>query len=222
MSPMLSMVVLLMAVTAQPEIESSRAGLTMSFDARVVRDAPYSAIAEIETTREVGRDRFRTTSRMVIYRDADGRTRRENTFEGTTQSTTIFDPIAGFRYSFKPGGRTAYRVPAAAGPRVEALKKTTPTIELLGNRVIEGLTCEGKRTTTVYPVNAIGNQSPFRVVTEEWYSPELQVLVLTIHDDPRMGKTTYRLTKIARREPDAALFRVPAALAIEDISARLR
>jgi hypothetical protein len=40
--------------------------------------------------------------------------------------------------------------------------------------------------------------------------PELMVTVLTTDNDPRSGQTSYRLAKLQRGEPDAALMRVPA------------
>jgi hypothetical protein len=46
-------------------------------------------------------------------------------------------------------------------------------------------------------------------VSERWYSPELRVVVFSRRTDPRFGETIYRLTNIARADPDAALFQVP-------------
>ena len=48
------------------------------------------------------------------------------------------------------------------------------------------------------------------MVTERWYSPELQTYVMTKRTDPLMGDTTFQLTNIQRNEPDPALFQVPA------------
>jgi hypothetical protein len=80
----------------------------------------------------------------------------------------------------------------------------------LGERIIEGVNAHGTRTTTTIPAGAIGNDQPLRIVSEEWFSPELQVLVLTKHSDPRSGETTYALSNIVRAEPDRALFEIPA------------
>jgi hypothetical protein len=52
-------------------------------------------------------------------------------------------------------------------------------------------------------------------VSEEWFSPELQVLVLTKHSDPRVGETTYRLGNISRTEPAKSLFELPAGYTIK-------
>jgi hypothetical protein len=82
--------------------------------------------------------------------------------------------------------------------------------ESLGTQTIEGVTAEGTRSTLTIPAGEIGNTLPIEIVDENWYSPELQVTVMTKHRDPRTGETTYRLTNINRSEPDRSLFEVPA------------
>jgi hypothetical protein len=89
------------------------------------------------------------------------------------------------------------------------------TTESLGQQIIEGVTAEGTRTTTVIPAGAVGNAQPITVVAEQWFSPDLQVLVMTRHSDPRTGETVYRLTNIVRGEPDRSMFEVPADYTIK-------
>jgi len=89
------------------------------------------------------------------------------------------------------------------------------TKEDLGEQVVEGVMAKGTRTTTVIPAGAIGNEQPITVTSEEWFSPDLKVLVMTRHADPRSGETTYRLTDITRGEPDASLFDLPAGVTIK-------
>jgi hypothetical protein len=88
--------------------------------------------------------------------------------------------------------------------------------ENLGARDIEGVRAEGTRTTVTIPAGAIGNQAPLETVSERWYSPELQVIVLTRRSDPRFGETTYRLTNIVRGEPSADLFEIPQGYRVEE------
>ncbi|HZS07888.1 MAG TPA: hypothetical protein VFD58_23850 [Blastocatellia bacterium] len=82
--------------------------------------------------------------------------------------------------------------------------------ESLGTQTIEGVTAEGTRSTLTIPAGEIGNTLPIEVVDENWYSPELQIMVMTRRRDPRSGETTYRLINISRSEPDRSLFEVPA------------
>ena len=78
----------------------------------------------------------------------------------------------------------------------------------------------GTRTTTVIPAGAIGNEQPIRIVSEQWFSPDLELLVLTRHSDPRTGDTTYRLTNIVRGDPDRSLFEVPADYTVKESGIR--
>jgi len=86
--------------------------------------------------------------------------------------------------------------------------------EDLGEEVIEGVRAKGKRETQNIPVGKIGNDRPIQVVSESWYSDDLQAIVLSKHSDPRAGDTEYRLTGISRTEPAKTLFDVPAGYAI--------
>ena len=92
---------------------------------------------------------------------------------------------------------------------------STAKKEDLGDQVIEGVTAKGTRTTTVIPPGAIGNEQPITITSEEWFSPDLKVLVMTKHADPRSGETTYRLTGITRGEPEPSLFDLPAGVTIK-------
>src|ERR1035438_4979693 len=69
--------------------------------------------------------------------------------------------------------------------------------------------------TRPLPAGAIGNDKPIEVVTERWFSPDLQIAVMTVHTDPMMGTVTTKLVNIARGDPDASLFQVPADYKIE-------
>lgn len=79
----------------------------------------------------------------------------------------------------------------------------------LGRQVMEGLQVEGKRTTVTIPAGAIGNDLPISIVDERWYSPELQMPVMTKHSDPRMGETVFSVVNVSRADPDPALFQLP-------------
>jgi hypothetical protein len=93
-------------------------------------------------------------------------------------------------------------------------------VEKLGSRQMEGVMAEGTRTTRTIAAGSIGNELPILVVTEYWRSPDLKVLVLTRSADPRMGETTHRLVGIARGEPDASWFTVPADYTVRETGIR--
>ena len=88
--------------------------------------------------------------------------------------------------------------------------------EQLGKQNIEGVEAEGTRTTVTIAAGEIGNERPIEIVSERWYSPELQLVVMTRHSDPRSGETTYKLTNINRAEPAKSLFEVPSDYTIKE------
>jgi hypothetical protein len=86
----------------------------------------------------------------------------------------------------------------------------------LEHKTIDGLNVEGRKNTSIIPAGQIGNEQPITITSEEWRSPELNVLVLTRHSDPRMGESSYRLVNIIRAEPDRSLFMVPADYTVKE------
>jgi hypothetical protein len=93
------------------------------------------------------------------------------------------------------------------------------TTEKLGQREIDGMLAEGTRTTFTIPARTLGNLNPIDIVTERWYSPDLQMAVLITRHDPRAGDTTYRLVNVVRAEPPADLFEVPADYTVQQAPA---
>jgi len=89
-------------------------------------------------------------------------------------------------------------------------------LESLGTQTIEGVTAEGTRSTLTIPAGEIGNTLPIEIVEETWYSPDLQITLMTKVRDPRTGESTYRLTNLSRSEPDHSLFEVPADYTVRD------
>lgn len=91
----------------------------------------------------------------------------------------------------------------------------------LGTRDIEGVKAEGKLRSYEIPAGEVGNRNPIVVSDETWYSPDLQVTVLSKHSDPRSGDNLYRLSAIKRDEPAAALFTVPSDYTVKDVMAHV-
>jgi hypothetical protein len=86
--------------------------------------------------------------------------------------------------------------------------------EQLGKMYIEGVQAEGTRTTTTIPAGDIGNERPINIVDERWYSPDLQMTVMTKHSDPRAGETNFALKNINRSSPPPNLFEVPSGYTV--------
>jgi hypothetical protein len=90
-----------------------------------------------------------------------------------------------------------------AEPGAEAKK------EDLGEQVLEGVLARGTRQTQTIPAGVIGNEREIEVVAEEWYSKDIEAVVLRRTYDPRFGETNYRLVNLVRGEPSPDLFVVP-------------
>lgn len=214
---------------------------------RPVTGVPYTAQAITETTQLLA-DGRRVEQRQVaaVARDSAGRTRREQQpnvlglAANQPPLVIIEDPATGIHVTLDAGRRVAVRRHvAAAGARED-----TPTFaararpgrsgdallggnvrqETLGEKVIEGVRAEGIRTTMTIAADAVDGLPSAPVVSERWYSPELQVVVRTVRSDPRFGETIYRLSNIVRGEPAAQLFEVPTGYRIEQqtVTPRLR
>jgi hypothetical protein len=92
--------------------------------------------------------------------------------------------------------------------------------EVLPPKTMEGVRVEGHRMTKTIAAGAIGNEWPITFVSEEWTSPDLQVLVLTDRKDPRAGDSSYKLQRIVRGEPSATLFQVPSDYEVRETGIR--
>ncbi len=86
----------------------------------------------------------------------------------------------------------------------------------LGKQRIEGVQATGTRITRVIAAGEIGNEHPMTITSEVWYSPDLQVVVLSTQNDPRIGETTFKVSAIERREPPHAIFDIPTGYSIVD------
>jgi len=117
-------------------------------------------------------------------------------------------------------GQFEIRTESAGASYVFSRKKNGPdpneVTEKLGTQLIEGVSAEGTRTTVTIPAGEIGNERAIEIVSERWYSPELQVVVMTKHSDPRFGETVYKLTNINRVEQPKSLFEVPPGYTVKE------
>ena len=263
----------------------------------VVVGKPYSADSVTESTQALADgNRITSTNRARIYRDSQGRTRREHTLGGVgvwqaagepATIVTINDPVKNVSYFLESATGTAREIKpftlatapfasgeigspeagvvfhervgpgalpgAGAGIAVEPFEIPLPppgagtaagpgqrvaialppqrvmsirgaamgagaiaafpggeaATEDLGEQVLEGVLARGTRQTHTIPAGAIGNELPIEIVNEQWFSPDLEAIVLRRSFDPRFGETTYRLINVDRSEPSPELFVVP-------------
>ena len=204
---------------------------------KVVQGAPYSAQAVTEFTQTLANgDHIQRTTTASIARDSQGRTRMDRSIATvgalsaaagrSTRAIVIHDPVAGLSYALDParhtgrsmlipqsrraGSEEAHNRHGASADRAGA--KT----EDLGTQVIQGMSAQGKRVTRAIPAGEEGNEKEIDIVTETWYSPDLQMVVQSKTSDPRFGDTVYQVSGLNRVEPDPALFTVPAGYSITE------
>jgi hypothetical protein len=208
-------------------------GAEAGMPGRVVKNAPYSADLVTETTQTLpDGNRIHQTSTSHAYRDSEGRTRREPSLNSLNSlapnshlPAVIFinDPVAGLNYALsakdhtatrssgmRPGGR-ANQAKSAGGPPPGGRDRFNQNmkVEALGRQTVEGVPADGTRTTITIPAGQIGNEQPIQIVTESWYSPDLQAVVMSKRSDPRTGESSFHMGNLSRGEPAAALFQVP-------------
>lgn len=211
---------------------------------KIVKGAPFSATATSEMTQTLQDGSvIHRTSQVTMYRDSQGRSRHEATFNGFGPLTPggtaknvvlISDPIAGTHTLLDKDSKTAHQMPfhehrganTGSSPDTEfqsrmqqreqkeiaegLLKK-----ESLGTETINGVVAEGTRTTRTIPAGQIGNDKALQIVSERWYSPDLQIVLKSTRTDPRFGTTTYTVNNIQRTEPAASLFTVPSDFTVK-------
>jgi hypothetical protein len=201
---------------------------------KVVQGAPYSAQAVTQFTQTLANgDHIQRSTTASVARDSQGRTRTDRSIAsvgalsaaggGHDRAIVIHDPVAGMSYALDPASHTArsMAIPAARAHAAEEHERPARNLasartDDLGTQVMQGLSVQGKRVTRAIPAGKEGNEKEIDIVTETWYSPDLQMVVMSKTSDPRFGESVYQLSAISRAEPDPALFAVPSDYAVKE------
>lgn len=208
---------------------------------RPVTGASYSATEETEISQTLadGTHIERKWQSARVYRDSQGRTRRDmyvppgspGPEENVLLNIMITDVVDCVHYSLNPQTHIASRLPPPPNTTrqvTQSAEKATATAsevrpapapedmrpksthESLGTQTIEGVLANGSRNTTTFPAGSVGNDRPIVTVNEMWTAADLRgIVVLRMINDPRSGQQTTRMTNIDRTEPDPALFHIP-------------
>lgn len=202
----------------------------LSFGDKLVAGQPFSAETVVEHTRRLfDGSTVKKEMNGAIYRDAAGRTRREQPLDvvgGMSVNNQNTKPIrlifindfpGKFQYSFEASSKIARKTPIWSNhfPFPDKDEPSESRSESVGTRTIEGVSCEMTRTEREIPIGAIGNDKPLKSVSERCFSPELQLVIMSVNNDPIGGNHVFRLKNIKRVEPASELFTVPAGYKIE-------
>jgi hypothetical protein len=208
-------------------------GFQAGLEDKVVTGVPFSATVTTESKQTLADGNvIQHSSTASLARDAQGRTRRDMTLpefgpfadsnNPAQHIATVYDPVAGSRFVLDADAKTARVMQAPGGHvngldkvRVREMKQIDVVSTSLGTQNVGGVSAEGTRYTHTIPAGQIGNSKPIVIVTERWYSPDLQMVVMTKRSDPRMGDTTFTMSNIQRQEPAATLFQIPSDYTVQ-------
>jgi hypothetical protein len=196
---------------------------------KVVTGEPYSASALTTHTETLSNGNvIHQSSCAMLYRDSQGRTRREETRDSATcsstpQSIVISDPVAGVGYMINTAKSTyrqfTVKAPAAASSTEAHTRPANPDVvrTSLGTQAVPGtsLSAQGTQTVDTIPAGRLGNAQPITVTSVRWYSPDLQIVTQATNTDPRRGTMTYQLSNISTAEPAESLFQLPSGLTLQ-------
>ncbi|HXT85844.1 MAG TPA: hypothetical protein VN745_02360 [Verrucomicrobiae bacterium] len=199
------------------------------FGGKVVTGAPFSAQVTRSSSQTLSDGtKISRNETGSIARDSVGRTRQEMSFPAIGPLSAsgqvphivfIRDNAAGKGYVLNENRKTVMTMPLRANGKSEMHENMRMNMkdrgaaneqkESLGTKTMDGLTVEGTRFTRTIAAGKVGNDKPIVITTEEWYSPQLQMVVSRTHADPRFGTMTYQLSNVDLNEPPQSMFVVP-------------
>jgi hypothetical protein len=203
----------------------------------LVRNKSYVALERTTEIRLVnGAAEVKTSGKSLVGRDESGRTVSVLFPDGEYNSgpnekplsIMISDPVLHRRIHENPRTRVATivvdqklsgsrgnnegceRFPKHAdetNPSLLSLGLILISTEKMPYREINGIAAVGIKKIFVPLVTS--ESSMVRIVAETWYSPELEINVLSTSFDPRVGDSITEITDIRRKPPDVRYFEIP-------------
>ncbi len=199
---------------------------------------PFSGVRTVQGANNFADgNRIDRGTTVRLYRDGQGRTRVEREVPAVVLANnprlepvdiTINDPVSGERIELRPKSKTAFVFRGGALP-ARPPSHTPPDISAtfarhlyaandpgwskpvsLGEKSFDGLRATGQRRQYSIPVGAIGNEKPIQLTVEQWFIPELSLVVARSSKASLGGELGNQVENIVRGEPDPALFLIPS------------
>jgi hypothetical protein len=197
-------------------------GLVGGFGGKVTTGKPFQATFTITRTEVLPDNSITNATSGTIARDADGDTYRDVKFpaigpwatSGPQEFVYLRDVKALMQYIVNKtkGTYQAFAIRehhplGDGGPGREHRKgpehdsnnvvvsdnsTATYTDPATGTKY----TVDDKKITRTIPAGEIGNANPIVIVSERWYSADLDLVLETSHSDPRFGTSVYQLSSI--------------------------
>jgi len=178
-----------------------------------IKGAPYSAelFHVLDYPARNGMPEKEIFQRRKIFRDSEGRVRIESLTPvglpgGPHLLVTLTDQSAGRECFLNIDEKLAHcfsSIPLIP-PSAAVAPSSSRTVEELGTRTVSGVRVEGTRSTHKAP----------DVITERWFSPELQVNIETRMENIGTLVNTESTENLRREEQDKRLFEVPAGFKV--------
>ena len=199
---------------------------------------PFSGVRTYQGARSfVDGNRIDRGASERLYRDGQGRTRVErelppqvlaNNPRMEPVQVTINDPVSGDRIELHAQTKTAIVVHGAAAPALPAQAEAPKIFVMfarhlygandpgwskpvsLGEKSFDGVRATGQRQQYPVPAGAIGNEKPITLTVEQWFSPELSLVIAKSGTSTLGGEFSNQIENIVRGEPNPSLFQIPS------------
>ena len=209
---------------------------------------PFSGVRTFQGGRNfVDGNRVDRGTSERLYRDGQGRTRIERDVPAQVRANnpnmeatqiTINDPVSGDRIQLHAATKSAivwHNVVTPAGAVPTAAPAVTVTFArrfrpatdpawsapvALGEKTFDGLRATGQRRQYTIPVGELSNEKPIVLTVEQWYSPELSLIVAQSGTSTLGGDFSNQVENVVRGEPSPALFAIPADYSRTDVQHR--
>lgn len=201
-----------------------------------ISGAPFSLTLLTEWSRPLGTGgTFTLTNQRPIMRDGKGRIYQERwllvpkggKIKSEMDVFQIMDPTQHTWYNCGTHEKICELLPFNMRPNV--VYKPTLGVsgplpnnsgftqhEDLGVSNAGGVNTTGYRDTTTINPGVFGNDQAMVVTREFWFSPQLEINIISKVDSPQNGKQSFTVTDLITAEPDPKFFEIPEGYKIVD------
>ena len=201
-----------------------------------ILDAPFSLTLHTEWSRSLGTGgTYTLTNQRPIMRDGKGRIYQERwllvpkggKMKSEMNVFQIMDPAQHTWYNCGTRSKICELLPF--NMRSDMAYKPTLGIsgslpnnsgykqhEDLGVSSTNGVNTTGYRDTTTINPGVLGNDQPMVTIREFWFSPQLEINLISKVDSPQTGRQSFTVTDLITTEPDPKFFDIPDGYKIVD------
>jgi hypothetical protein len=200
-----------------------------------IANAPFSLTLVAEWSRSGSGGTFTLTNQRRILRDGHGRIYQErrllvpkgSNIKSEMDVFQIMDPTQHTWLNCGPRQKICELLPyrmrtdmnyaptlGASGSLPDG--KGSRQVENLGVSSTSGVNVTGYRETVTLNPGVMGNDQPMVITREFWFSPQLQINLISKVDTPTTGKQVFTVTDLTTSEPDPKFFEVPEGYQIVD------